>query len=103
MKGIFSMGLQLTEFQRQVADKIREMYAHAKKDFHASGNTDVSRPLILIAGAYAHALHQDLARMGQEIKHDGRMCENRGVATDDPQFYCNLHALESFLAIIGPP
>jgi hypothetical protein len=92
------MGLSLNEYQRQVANAIRDMTLAAKCEFHQG--LDV-RAVLRIAAAYAHALHIDLERGGQKISHSKTMMQNRNCSAETEEFYNHLHSLEDFISIVG--
>ncbi len=49
----------------------------------------------------AHKLHMSLKMRGYEPKHHRYMLENRGVPTEDIEFYNHIHPVEDLLAFIN--
>lgn len=101
------MEVYLSGFQRQVAEEIlqkclaaQDILRKAKQSGHVLLG-DEYPSLINCAGRYAHALHCDLKREGQNIEHAQQMIVQRRVAPDDPEFYMQLHPIEDLLEILG--
>lgn len=56
--------------------------------------------LIQEAGELYHSLHMMLRSRGIEPKHHANMIENRGIQSDDPNFYIHIHPLEDLLKFL---
>ena len=59
--------------------------------------------LLQEAGERSHRLHLLLKARGLEPKHHSYMTKNRGMASDDPEFYYHFHPVEDLLKFVEDP
>lgn len=94
------MNIQLLPNEAALRTEITELMEKASKAFDDGRSSEDAVKLIEDAGERSHRLHMLLKQRGQEPRHHAYMIENRGMPSDDSDFYLHFHPIQDLLKFL---
>ncbi len=94
-------GVELNSDEIHLREQVKESLDKLRDDIHGNKIDQKTREEIYKNMALAaHELHMSLKNRGFEPIHHGYMIKNRGMNSDDPDFYNHIHPSEDLLKFI---
>lgn len=95
------MSIELEVAENELRNEIEGLVVKIRKAFELyDSDDDNANVLIKNAGELSHRLHMLLENRGIEPKHHSYMVENRGMKSNDPDFYMHIHPIEDLLKFL---
>ena len=94
------MSIELDQVEAALRTDISELMEKASKAFDDGRSAEDAVQLIEDAGERSHRLHMLLKDRGLEPRHHAYMIENRGMPSDDPNFYLHFHPIQDLLKFL---
>ncbi len=94
------MRIELIPNEATLRTEIAELMDKASKAFDDGRSSEDAVKLIEDAGERSHRLHMLLKNRGKEPQHHAYMIENRGMPSDDPDFYLHFHPIQDLLKFL---
>lgn len=97
------MKIELTQEEEVLREEITSIVDEMREAFEKSTYAENYEQKLVNAGRKAHELHMMLKARDHEPRHHAYMMKNRGMTSDDPEFYVHFHPLEDLLRFLDDP